>query len=133
MQAPTLVAAVPPCHPELLTLEPTLLDVDGPLRAAIAWDLQTRSRPRLQAYTKIALNMDSETLRAVEADLPLTTGPSGIAELVLQWFAATIEARKLDELLEDNLCVVCCEAMGPNNPRQLCRKTWCPWQTPNPN
>ncbi len=23
-------------------------------------------------------------------------------------------------------CLICGESMGSNNPRQLCRKTWCP-------
>jgi hypothetical protein len=26
----------------------------------------------------------------------------------------------------DNHCLVCGISMGPNNPRQLCGKTWCP-------
>jgi hypothetical protein len=26
----------------------------------------------------------------------------------------------------DYHCLVCGISMGPNNPRQLCRKTWCP-------
>jgi hypothetical protein len=25
----------------------------------------------------------------------------------------------------DNYCLICGISMGPNNPRQLCRKTWC--------
>ncbi len=25
-------------------------------------------------------------------------------------------------------CLVCGESMGSNNPRQLCKKTWCPNQ-----
>ena len=24
-------------------------------------------------------------------------------------------------------CLICGESMGRNNPRQLCRKTWCPY------
>ena len=30
-----------------------------------------------------------------------------------------------DEELSKNLCIICKVDMGPNNPRQLCRKTYC--------
>lgn len=32
-----------------------------------------------------------------------------------------------------NLCCVCKEDLGPQNPRQLCRKSYCPMQSPYPS
>jgi hypothetical protein len=62
------------------------------------------------------------------------SGPNGVPHGYVAYISLFLRkheaSKRLDEYRARNLCVVCYCDIGEHNPRQLCRKTSCPFQRP---
>lgn len=112
----------------------TALGANMELKAAIfadfdAYRVAPGTPPQFKKYNNIVQNMDAADVERLAALLQTESPPwipHGYMQYLSLYMSKEVATLRLREHTQSNLCTICFENLGPQNPRVYCCKTHCP-------